>query len=119
MRTVMAPVITSREASFRTEVAGLASVTKNYGVFHKTDYFVYIDGGRRPRKMALNRDGFADGVGSGPDMAGGALGQFVFLRCGCVIRARQLARSETTLPRRRRPRWLAPRAHQPVRDVRP
>jgi len=39
-------------------------------------------------------------------------------RCGCVIRARLLARSETTLPRRRRPRWLARRAHQPVRDVR-
>ena len=47
-----------------------------------------------------------------------ALGQFVFLRCGCVIRARLLARSETTLPRRRRPRWLARRAHRPVRDVR-
>ncbi len=42
----------------------------------------------------------------------------LFLRCGCVIRARLLARSETTLPRRRRPRWLARRAHQPVRDVR-
>jgi TetR/AcrR family transcriptional regulator, copper-responsive repressor len=39
-------------------------------------------------------------------------------RCGCVIRARLLARSETTLPRRRRPRWLARRAHRPVRDVR-
>src|SRR5439155_8450401 len=38
-----------------------------------------------------------------------ALGQFVFLRCACVIRARLLARSETTLPRRRRPRWLARR----------
>src|SRR5207245_1508658 len=39
-------------------------------------------------------------------------------RCGCVIRGRLLARSETTLPRRRRPRWLARRAHRPVRDVR-
>jgi hypothetical protein len=39
-------------------------------------------------------------------------------RCGCVIRVRLLARSETTPPRRRRPRWLARRAHQPVRDVR-
>src|SRR5712692_4340670 len=29
-----------------------------------------------------------------------------------------LARSETTPPRRRRPRWLARRAHRPVRDVR-
>ena len=35
-----------------------------------------------------------------------------------VIRARLLARSGTTLPRRRRPRWLARRAHRPVRDVR-
>src|SRR2546422_3559009 len=39
-------------------------------------------------------------------------------RCGCVIRARLLARSETTLPRRRRPRRLARRAHRPARDVR-
>src|ERR1700738_897577 len=36
----------------------------------------------------------------------------------CVIRARLLARSETTLPRWRRPRWLARRARRPVRDVR-
>jgi NADPH:quinone reductase-like Zn-dependent oxidoreductase len=35
-----------------------------------------------------------------------------------VIRARLLARSGTTLPRRRRLRWLARRAHRPVRDVR-
>ena len=39
-------------------------------------------------------------------------------RCGCVIRARLLARSETTLTRRRLPRWLARRAHRPVPDVR-
>jgi len=39
-------------------------------------------------------------------------------RYGCVIRARLLARSETTLPRRRRPRLLARRAHRLVRDVR-
>jgi hypothetical protein len=39
-------------------------------------------------------------------------------RCECVIRARLLARSETTLPRRRRLRWLERRAHRPVRDVR-
>ena len=38
-------------------------------------------------------------------------------RCGCVIRARLLARSETTLPRRRRPLWLARRAHRPARDA--
>jgi energy-coupling factor transporter ATP-binding protein EcfA2 len=31
MRTVMAPVITSQEAVFRSEVAELASLTKNYG----------------------------------------------------------------------------------------
>jgi hypothetical protein len=37
---------------------------------------------------------------------------------GCVIRARLLARSGTTLPRRRRLRRLARRAHRPVRDVR-
>jgi hypothetical protein len=49
---------------------------------------------------------------------GEALGQFVFLRCGYVIRARLLARAETTLPRRRRPRSLARCAHRPVRDVR-
>src|SRR5215207_335361 len=35
-----------------------------------------------------------------------------------VIRARLLARSETTRPRRRRLPWLARRAHRPVRDVR-
>jgi hypothetical protein len=39
-------------------------------------------------------------------------------RCGCVIRARLLARPETILPRRRRPRWRVRRAHRPVRDVR-
>jgi hypothetical protein len=36
----------------------------------------------------------------------------------CVIRARLLARSETTLPQRRRPRWLGRRAHRPARDAR-
>src|SRR6266704_3042737 len=35
-----------------------------------------------------------------------------------MLRARLLARSEATPPRRRRPRWLARRAHRPVRDVR-
>jgi hypothetical protein len=39
-------------------------------------------------------------------------------RRGRVIRARLLARSETPLPRRRRPRSLARRAHRPARDVR-
>src|SRR5206468_5589765 len=62
--------------------------------------------------------------------AGGAAGSHVLardllvaaaqLRAGeiAVIRARLLARSETTLPRRRRPRWLARRARRPVRDAR-
>lgn len=36
----------------------------------------------------------------------------------CVIRARLPARSDTTLPQRRRPQWLARRAHRPVRDAR-
>ncbi len=36
----------------------------------------------------------------------------------CVIRARLIARSDTTPPRRRRHRWLARSAHRPVRDVR-
>jgi hypothetical protein len=39
-------------------------------------------------------------------------------RVGCAIRVRLLARSGTTLPRRRRPRWLGRRAHRPVRDAR-
>ena len=39
-------------------------------------------------------------------------------RCRYFIRARLLARSETNLPRRRRPRCLARLAHRPVRDVR-
>ena len=39
-------------------------------------------------------------------------------RCRLLIRARLLGRSETTLPRRRRPQWLARRAHRPVRDAR-
>jgi len=38
-------------------------------------------------------------------------------RCGCVMRARLLARSGTRLPRRRRPRCLARQPHRPVRDV--
>ena len=42
----------------------------------------------------------------------------VALPAGSVIRAWLLARSETTLPRGRRLRWLARRAHRPVRDVR-
>src|SRR4029077_901521 len=53
-----------------------------------------------------------------PGAYGGGLGQFVFLRCGCVIRARLLARSETTLRRRRRPRSLGRCAHRPGRDAR-
>jgi hypothetical protein len=48
--------------------------------------------------------------------AEGQKGEVQVQRCGCVIRARLLARSETTLPRRRRPRWLARRAHRLVRD---
>jgi len=40
------------------------------------------------------------------------------MRSHKLIRARLLARSETTLPRRRPPRWLARCAHRPVRGVR-
>jgi hypothetical protein len=43
---------------------------------------------------------------------------FVATSAGCVIRARLLARSGRTLPRRRRLRWLARRTHRPERDVR-
>src|SRR5258708_30998375 len=48
-----------------------------------------------------------------------AAGEVQAHHAGCVIRARLLARSGTTLPRRRRLPWLARRAHRPVRDARP
>jgi hypothetical protein len=66
----------------------------------------------RPR---ISRSG-AVGRGKVPGARGGRVHDAA--RCGCVIRAQLLARSETTLLQRRRPRWLARRAHRPVRDVR-
>src|SRR5438093_11853796 len=65
----------------------------------------------QPRYLQYEVAGFRDLVARTAAASIGA-------RCGCVIRARRLARSETTLPRRRRPRWLAGRDHRPVRDVR-
>ena len=69
-----------------------------------------VPDGARPARVGLGKVPGACAVGE-IHVHGAA-------RCGCVIRARLLARSETTLPRRRRPRWLARRAHRPVRDVR-
>jgi hypothetical protein len=73
-------------------------------------------GGARPTPSVPDRARPARvGLAKVPDAHGGRSSG---ARCGCVIRARRLARSETTLPRRRRPRGLARRAHRPVRDVR-
>ncbi len=68
-----------------------------------------------PSRFRLARDTMS----SFCNWSGGSwLGEAQASHAGCVIPARLLARSGTTLPRRRRLRWLARRAHRPVRDVR-